>query len=475
MKEKLNDKGYALAGLLLFMALAVSLAALTLIYNSSKLRSVKSGTDRSEAYYSAEGSLNQAVAWVKANSSSLVQPFSRDNFYQEFDVDSSFAAGSNEGELFKVPTHIKVQSSSEALVLVNGDEGASALFPKSLDPQTGQAFDPVSEFAKLNFGNNPVRVTLVNALPAQPENDFGDDPNNLPQTDFKPVFRLDAMTAVDEGAHLYTYLIGEPVTSPNGCVCDCSETGTAAAGVESSDKGNSGSSGSKSGSSGSSASSKSDSSGGSGSSDDKDSSGSSGKSDKSDKSGSSGSSGDDESSSSDKSGKSGSSSESEGSNSEATCSDCELTCSLATSGDSGHFSDSSGSKGSSGSSGSSDKDDNSGSKDSSGSSGSSDKDDNSGSKASSGSSGSSDKDDNSGSKGSSGSSGSSDKDDNSGSKGKGDDSSGSSSSSGESGNSDKKTTICHIPPGNPDNAHTITVGNSAVPAHLAHGDYEGVC
>jgi hypothetical protein len=38
-----------------------------------------------------------------------------------------------------------------------------------------------------------------------------------------------------------------------------------------------------------------------------------------------------------------------------------------------------------------------------------------------------------------------------------------------------KTTICHIPPGNPGNAHTITVGNPAVPAHLAHGDYIGAC
>jgi hypothetical protein len=38
-----------------------------------------------------------------------------------------------------------------------------------------------------------------------------------------------------------------------------------------------------------------------------------------------------------------------------------------------------------------------------------------------------------------------------------------------------KVTICHIPNGNPSNAHEITVGESAVPAHLAHGDNVGPC
>ena len=38
-----------------------------------------------------------------------------------------------------------------------------------------------------------------------------------------------------------------------------------------------------------------------------------------------------------------------------------------------------------------------------------------------------------------------------------------------------KVTICHLPPGNPANAHTISVGASAVPAHLDHGDSIGAC
>ena len=38
-----------------------------------------------------------------------------------------------------------------------------------------------------------------------------------------------------------------------------------------------------------------------------------------------------------------------------------------------------------------------------------------------------------------------------------------------------KVTICHIPPGNPDNAHSITIDSSALPAHLAHNDELGYC
>ena len=38
-----------------------------------------------------------------------------------------------------------------------------------------------------------------------------------------------------------------------------------------------------------------------------------------------------------------------------------------------------------------------------------------------------------------------------------------------------KVTICHIPPGNVENAHTITIGKPALRAHLAHHDVMGAC
>jgi hypothetical protein len=39
----------------------------------------------------------------------------------------------------------------------------------------------------------------------------------------------------------------------------------------------------------------------------------------------------------------------------------------------------------------------------------------------------------------------------------------------------EKVAICHIPPGNPSKAHTITVGGHAVDKHLAHGDVLDPC
>ena len=45
----------------------------------------------------------------------------------------------------------------------------------------------------------------------------------------------------------------------------------------------------------------------------------------------------------------------------------------------------------------------------------------------------------------------------------------------EDDHNEKKITICHIPPGNPQNKQTLRVGKPAAKAHLAHGDTVGKC
>ena len=39
----------------------------------------------------------------------------------------------------------------------------------------------------------------------------------------------------------------------------------------------------------------------------------------------------------------------------------------------------------------------------------------------------------------------------------------------------EKVEVCHMPPGNPANAHTISVDNDSFDDHVAHGDTEGPC
>ena len=40
---------------------------------------------------------------------------------------------------------------------------------------------------------------------------------------------------------------------------------------------------------------------------------------------------------------------------------------------------------------------------------------------------------------------------------------------------EKKAVVCHVPPGHPANARTLSVGEAALTAHVAHGDLLGEC
>lgn len=62
-----------------------------------------------------------------------------------------------------------------------------------------------------------------------------------------------------------------------------------------------------------------------------------------------------------------------------------------------------------------------------------------------------------------------------GTSGNGDDNNEGEGDEGDEQDPDKKIAICHIPPGNPYAAHTITIGYPALQAHLKHGDYIGSC
>jgi len=41
--------------------------------------------------------------------------------------------------------------------------------------------------------------------------------------------------------------------------------------------------------------------------------------------------------------------------------------------------------------------------------------------------------------------------------------------------SGEKVRVCHVPPGNPSKAHTISINSAAIETHLSHGDFLGSC
>lgn len=48
-------------------------------------------------------------------------------------------------------------------------------------------------------------------------------------------------------------------------------------------------------------------------------------------------------------------------------------------------------------------------------------------------------------------------------------------SANDTDETNETTTVCHVPPGNPDARHTIEIGAPAWQAHEGHGDHEGPC
>ena len=64
--------------------------------------------------------------------------------------------------------------------------------------------------------------------------------------------------------------------------------------------------------------------------------------------------------------------------------------------------------------------------------------------------------------------------DNKGNDNKGNDNQGN-DNKGTDNNENVKITICHIPPGNPNNKQTLTISESALQAHINHGDVMGSC
>lgn len=211
-----KERGYALVAVIILSALSILIAASVLQIAQSHTRSTYATKVRSQQYYETEESVNRAVAWLRENSQNLVSPFRRENFYDYFEKGEP-TSGLNDSASFQVVSSVKVKSGGSAnssAVLVGNDPDsdlATALFPDTKNITTDAAFDAAANFAAADLGEAKVRITLVNAIAFDEDKDYGPPPAADPDTDFYPVYRIDAMNEIDGGAHVYGTVMGKVI------------------------------------------------------------------------------------------------------------------------------------------------------------------------------------------------------------------------------------------------------------------------
>ncbi len=202
-----NERGYALVALLIMLAVSVVVVAGSLKLSSASSRTTYATKVRSTRYYTAESGLGSGLSWLRSESQNLVSPYTRENFYDNFDLTSP-TVGDNDVEQFGVPTKLKLKGTNNSAILSSDVLLASAAFPATEHITSGVAFDAITAFANANLGLGKVRVTLIDAAPLDPAKDYGPPPNPAPTTDFYPIYRIDAVSENDRGARVYGYVTG---------------------------------------------------------------------------------------------------------------------------------------------------------------------------------------------------------------------------------------------------------------------------
>jgi hypothetical protein len=101
----------------------------------------------------------------------------------------------------------------KSVLLTNSSALGVSEFPTTLDAATGANTSPTALFAAATLGQKRVRITLIDAVPVDPTKDFGDPDlgNSQPQTDFKPIYRIDSMDSTSQGGHLYGHTVSSLV------------------------------------------------------------------------------------------------------------------------------------------------------------------------------------------------------------------------------------------------------------------------
>lgn len=205
-----GTRGYTLIYVLIILSAVGLLMTQALHQSASSARANLSTKIRSERHHEVQQSISHTLSWLRQNSQKLVTPFRRTQFYTEF-IRTNPSIGTNDHAQNGIPTKIKLAGTNNTAILTNDPALATAAFATTRDITTNSLFNAVSEFSSAQLGNASVRVTLVDAIAVTPAQDYGPPPALAPETDFYPVYRIDAMTEDDKGSYIYSSVQGRVI------------------------------------------------------------------------------------------------------------------------------------------------------------------------------------------------------------------------------------------------------------------------
>lgn len=200
-----NQAGYVLVTVLTILLVASLAIAAAVRVTSASLRSATAANVTARQRASVEDRRNAGVQWLRTHSTGLALAFSRGNFYTNFIRTTPHAAG---GDPLSIPTSVKLRNGSQSVVLSSSPQLGSSSFPDTTDLADGSSFNPRSTFITAAAGDPLVRITLIDAVALDATRDFGDPALGAapPQTDFAPIYRIDALESPTSGQHLSSYI-----------------------------------------------------------------------------------------------------------------------------------------------------------------------------------------------------------------------------------------------------------------------------
>lgn len=203
--------GYALIAVIVILAIAGMALSGSLLQSAVGLRTMDNSEQRSSDYMEAEASIAKTISWLRKNSQSMVKPFRRGELYTHIRRVNQPKVGNNNTIYPMVPVKVLGPNANNAYRLVSDPSLGSGHYPPTENITTNTAFDAQAEFAAADFGNAMVQMTLVEVVAKEESKDYGNPPNAAPETDFYPVYRIDAVSSSDAGAHLTAYVKGNVI------------------------------------------------------------------------------------------------------------------------------------------------------------------------------------------------------------------------------------------------------------------------